>query len=106
MYCSGRHEPVNPILGALSAVVGAAAGIVVRYLGFLPSQHFFPHMLHTALPGMTPVWFLTLWIVALTVPSTAPNRRRRRSDVEPELHHVAFTHDVLLALAADLADRP
>ena len=67
MYYGGRPEPLSPIVAALGALTGAVAGLVVGYFGFLLAT-FFPHMLRTALPGMTALWFLMLWIVALTVP--------------------------------------
>jgi hypothetical protein len=67
VYYGGRPEPVNPLVAALGAVVGAVAGLVVGFFGFLLAT-FFPHMLHTALPGMTALWFLVLWIGALMLP--------------------------------------
>jgi hypothetical protein len=67
MYYGGRPEPVNPVMAALGAAVGAVAGLVTGYIGFLLAT-IFPHMLHTALPGMTGAWFFALWAAALTIP--------------------------------------
>jgi ABC-type arginine transport system permease subunit len=61
---------VNPAVAALGAIVGAGAGLAVGFVAFLLAT-FFPHLLHTALPGMTPPWFLGLWIAALAIPILA-----------------------------------
>ena len=67
MYYGGRPEPEHRVPAALGAVAGAIAGAVVAYFAFLPAT-LFPHLLHTALPGMTHAWFLALWFAALAVP--------------------------------------
>jgi hypothetical protein len=64
VYYGGRPEPVKPIAAALGGMAGAVAGSVIGYFAFLLAT-FFPHLLLTALPGMTNAWFLALWVVAL-----------------------------------------
>lgn len=70
MYYGGRPEPVNPLLAALGAVVGAIAGLIVGFVAFLLAT-FFPHLLRTALPGMTYPWFFSLWLAAISIPLLA-----------------------------------
>lgn len=85
------------MLGALSVIFGALAGVAFGAMGFLLAT-VFPVMLRTALPGMSDAVFLMLWTAAMALPVYAFSRVLRHGKGAGACAYASCGIGVLLVL--------